>query len=513
MKDAMDVSMRSREMRVITLQKYPSRASALQLVDNGSNPGHQLHVQWSSEQYICGANSARTREMPASVKIRKGLDIRLKGHVQGASHVLPTADRFSIHPTDFHGLVPRMAAKAGTEVKAGEVIFTDKKHPEIKFVSGVAGTVQEPVRGAKRRIMRVDVIANGGDAVEHASLDPTAPDGDAVRAALLERGYWAMLRQRPFDVMPAPDSVPRDIFVSGFDSAPLAPTAAMVLEGRMDGFRAGLAFLNSLLSDGRKVQLGIQSGDDTFDKVTEADITSFAGPHPAGNVGVQIHEVRPMNKGEVVWTIGMQDVANIGDGLMSGRFVAKRTVALTGSRSQPALLQTNIGTPLGNIVQDRVMMEDTRVISGNVLTGTERGEDGALGFFDQQVTCIPEGHEPLFFLTKGWLGPGLDKFSASRAFPTWLMPSSKQYDLNTNNNGEERAFVVSGQYDAVFPFDIYPVQLIKSIMVGDIDRMEKLGIYEVAPEDFALCEYVCTSKIAVQDIVRKGLDQMIEEFA
>ena len=453
------------------------------------------------------------REMPASVKIRKGLDIRLKGGAQGETHALSAADRFSLHPTDFNGLVPRMAVKAGAEVKAGEVLFTDKKNPEVQFVSAISGTVQEPVRGEKRRILRVDVLANGNDAIEHSSLDPTQPDGAAVRAAMLERGFWPMLRQRPFDVMPAPDSTPRDIFVSSFDSAPLAPSAAMVLEGRMDGFRAGLAYLNAMLPAGRKVQLGIQAGDTTFSGVTEAAITAFSGPHPAGNVGVQIHSVAPMNKGEVVWTVGIQDVANIGEGLMAGRFVCKRRVALTGSRSQPALLETTIGTPMAHIVKDRVMMEDTRVISGNVLTGTQRGEDGALGFFDQQVTCIPEGHEPLFFLTKGWLGPGFDKFSASRAFPTWLMPKGKEYDLNTNNNGEERAFVVSGQYDAVFPFDIYPVQLIKSIMVGDIDRMEKLGIYEVAPEDFALCEYVCTSKLAVQDIVRKGLDQMIEEFA
>ncbi|MCH1582889.1 MAG: Na(+)-translocating NADH-quinone reductase subunit A [Flavobacteriales bacterium] len=451
--------------------------------------------------------------MPASVKIRKGLDVRLKGAVQGAPHTLPAADRFSIHPTDFHGLVPRMAVKAGAEVKAGEVLFTDKKNPDIKFVSGIAGTVQEPVRGEKRRILRVDVMGKGTESVTRDALNPASADGTAVRSAMLEGGFWPMLRQRPFDVMPAADSTPRDIFVSGFDSTPLAPTASMVLEGRMEAFRAGLTFLNSLLADGRKVQLGVQQGDNTFSGVTEADLTAFSGPHPAGNVGVQIHEVRPINKGEVVWTMGMQDVANIGEGLTSGAYVGQRRVALTGARSQPALLQTSIGTTMANIIQDRVLLEGTRVISGNVLTGTTRGEDGALGYHDQQVTCIPEGDEPQFFITKGWLGPGFDKFSASRAFPTWLMPKGKEYDLNTNNNGEERAFVVSGQYDAVFPFDIYPVQLLKSILVGDIDRMEKLGIYEVAPEDFALCEYVCTSKMAVQDMVRKGLDQMIEEFA
>ena len=497
----------------MSCQKYLVSNSTPPDVDNAKRLGHSADELGTLSSTFGAQNQHVTSDMPAPVKIRKGLDIRLKGGVQGAPHDLPAADRFSIHPTDFHGLVPRMAVKAGAEVKAGDVLFTDKKNPDVKFVSGIAGTVQEPVRGEKRRILRVDVVAAGAGSVTGVTIDPTEPDGSAVREAMLSMGFWPMLQQRPFAVMPASDSIPRDIFVSGFDSAPLAPSAAMVLDGRMDAFRAGLAYLNALLPDGRKVQLGIAEGDTTFSGAVEADITSFAGPHPSGNVGVQIHEVSPMNKGEVVWTVGMQDVANIGEGLMSGQYVAKRTVALTGSRSQPALLKTTVGVPLSNIIKDRVMTEGTRVISGNVLTGTVRGDEGALGFHDQQVTCIPEGDEPLFFLTKGWLGPGLDKFSASRAFPTWLMPKGKEYDLNTNNNGEERAFVVTGQYDAVFPFDIYPVQLLKSIMIGDIDRMEKLGIYEVAPEDFALCEYVCTSKLAVQDLVRKGLDQMIEEFA
>ena len=219
-------------------------------------------------------------DMPSPVTIRKGLDIRLKGGVQGASHTLPPSDRFSIHPTDFHSLIPRMAAKAGTQVKAGEVLFTDKKHPEVKFVSAISGNVQEPVRGEKRRILRVDVLAAGEGSVEHESLDPTNPDAEAVRSALLDRGFWPMLRQRPFDVMPAPDSTPRDIFVSGFDSAPLAPKASMVMEGRMDAFRAGCAYLNALLADGRKVQLGVEAGDDTFASVVEADLTPFSGPHP-----------------------------------------------------------------------------------------------------------------------------------------------------------------------------------------------------------------------------------------
>lgn len=451
--------------------------------------------------------------MPASVKIRKGLDIRLKGGVHGELQAVTAADRFSIHPPDFHGLVPRMAVKAGAEVRAGDVLFTDKKNPEICFVSVIAGTVQEPVRGEKRRILRVDVVAGGDGTVQFDPLTAGRASQEDVRTAMMANGFWPMLRQRPFDIMPSPGSEPRDIFVSAFDSAPLAPSTSQVVGDRLDALQKGVTFLNAFLSEGNNVKIGVQSGDSTLNGIKDAVITSFEGPHPVGNVGVQIHEVAPMNKGEVVWTMGIQDVANLGEGLSTGQFVGRRRVALTGSRSQPALLDTSIGTPMAHLTKDRVMMEDTRVISGHVLTGTARGGEEALGFFDQQVSCIPEGREPLFFLTKGWLGPGFDKFSASRAFPTWLMPKGKEYDLSTNSNGEKRAFVVSGQYDAVFPFDIYPVQLIKSILIGDIDRMEKLGIYEVAPEDFALCEYVCTSKLDVQNIVRKGLDQMIEEFA
>ena len=287
------------------------------------------------------------------------------------------------------------------------------------------------------------------------------------------------------------------------------------MEGRMDAFRAGCAYLNALLADGRKVQLGVEAGDDTFASVVEADLTPFSGPHPAGNVGVHIHEVRPMNKGQVVWTVGMQDVANIGEGLMGGTYVCKRTIGLTGSRSQPALLQTTIGTPMAHIVKDRVLLEDTRVISGNVLDRLRpRRSRRALGYSSTSKSpASRRAMSPCSSSPKDGSAQ-VSTSSAHRALSQHgSCPKGRSTILNTNNNGEERAFVVTGQYDAVFPFDIYPVQLLKSILVGDIDRMEKLGIYEVAPEDFALCEYVCTSKLDVQDIVRKGLDQMIEEFA
>jgi len=228
---------------------------------------------------------------------------------------------------------------------------------------------------------------------------------------------------------------------------------------------------------------------------------------------VQIHKTNPINKGEVVWYCNAQDVINIGKTLSTGEYAAERVVAMAGSEvAEPKYVKTTIGAQVKTITSGNVNDGNVRIISGDVLIGSKVQEDGFLGFYDTQITAVPEGDEPQFFLTEGWLSPGLDKFSLSKSFPTWLMPKSKKFKLNTNMNGEERKFVMTGQYEQVFPFDIYPVQLVKSILVNDIDMMEKLGIYEVAPEDFALCEYACTSKIEVQSIVREGLDVLMEEF-
>lgn len=451
--------------------------------------------------------------MSHTIRIRSGLNIRLKGTASGATTAVALGAKVAIHPSDYAGLTPKMSAKAGDVVQCGDVLFYDKNNPDVKYVSPVAGTVLEPVRGAKRRILRVEVqVDSAGGNRSLTALKPGSASGDQVRQAMLEGGLWPMLRQRPFDVVPAPDCAVRDIFVSGFDSAPLAPSAAQQLEGRMEDFQAGIDFLKACAPKGRQVQLGTAPKDTTFQGVKNVDATVFSGPHPAGNVGVHIHHIAPVNAGESVWTIAMQDVANLGASLSSGTYVNQRTVALTGSRAQTALLRCTAGTSIDDLVAGRVELSGTRVISGNVLTGTARTSEDALGAYHHQITCIPEGDEPQFFLTKGWLGLGFDKFSASRAFPTWLMPKSAKFDLNTNLNGEERAFVVSGQYESVFPFDIYPVHLVKSIIVGDLDRMEQLGIYEVAPEDFALCDYVCTSKIDAQQTVRDGLDTMMQEL-
>jgi Na+-transporting NADH:ubiquinone oxidoreductase subunit A len=307
-----------------------------------------------------------------------------------------------------------------------------------------------------------------------------------------------------------PADTPRAIYVSGFDSAPLAVDTGVATEGRMDDLQRGIDALGVLAGQGG-VYVGTRAGDNTLAGLNGCTTTSFNGPHPAGNVGVQIHHTAPINKGEVIWTMGLQDVINLGAFLRTGRYTAERVVALGGSEmNDPRHIRTVAGAKLSDLgVQAKA---GARVISGSVLTGTSAGAEGYLGAFATQVVALPEGHDPKFLLTEGWLSSGLNKFSMSRAYPTWLMPKSKQYTLDTNQNGEDRAFVVSGQYEAVFPFDIFPVHLIKSIMVNDIDAMEKLGIYEVAPEDFALCEFVCTSKIPVQSIVRDGLDALKVEL-
>ena len=362
------------------------------------------------------------------------------------------------------------------------------------------------VRGAKRRILAVVVEAN--DSHDSVNLGPWAGGSrEELVAHLCAGGAFAMMRQRPFDVLANPEDAPRAIYVSGFDSSPLAVSTAVAMEGRMDDLQRGLDALATLAGEGG-VHVGVRRGDNALSGLKGVRTTSFDGPHPAGNVGVQIHHTAPINKGEVLWTMGLQDVANLGAYLSTGTYTSASVwwpLRAVGN-AQPCRHHRLAGAQLSGLG-----FRDERGQPRDRWKCLDRNKDphgGRPWRHRQQVCALPEGHDPLFLLTTGWLSPGLDKFSMSRAYPTWLMPKGKRWKLNTNNNGEERAFVVTGQYERVFPFDIYPVHLIKSIMVGDIDRMEKLGIYEVAPEDFALCEYVCTSKLAVQVIVRKGLDML-----
>ena len=451
--------------------------------------------------------------MSRTIRIRKGADIRLKGRASSEVAQAARSAVYAVQPPHFHGVTPKVTAKPGDRVEAGSPLFHDKYNERVQYLSPVSGTVKEVVRGAKRRVMAIEITADATDTFRSFDkVNPVTASREQVLEAALAGGMFPFIEQRPFAVPADPKDTPRSIHVSGFSSAPLAPETPVVMAGRMEEFQAGIDALGKLAGPGG-VHLGVRSGDATFNGVTGCEITAFDGPHPAGNVGVQIHAVAPISRGEVVWTMHMEDVANMGRLLLTGQYKPDRVIAAAGSEHpDPKHFAIRSGAEVATVLAGFEGNDDTRVVSGDPLTGVHVQVSGYIGDQHHQVTVLPEGNKPKFLLTKGWLGPGLDKFSLSRAFPTWLLPKSKEFTMDTCNNGEERAFVVSGQYDAVFPFDIFPEQLIKSIQVNDIEAMEKLGIYEVAPEDFALCEYACTSKIQSQRIVREGLDMLQKEL-
>lgn len=451
--------------------------------------------------------------MSKTIKLRKGLDIKLFGEADKVKATVDRSASFAIKPPDFHGLVPKMLLKAGEKVKAGQPIFQDKYDERIQYVSPVSGEVAEIVRGAKRRILEVRINADAENSyADLGKMDASSASGDQVKEYMLKNGLWPFIKMRPIDVVARPDDQPKAIFISGFDSAPLAPDYDFILHGENEAFQAGLNALGKLTEG--KVHLTLNGKTNPDAALTGAqgvEIHKIYGKHPAGNVGTQIHHIDPINKGEVVWTVNALDVMLIGKIMSQGQFNAERVVALTGSEvKNPKYIKTTLGTNIANIVAENVKEGNLRYISGNVLTGSKISADGYLGFYDSHITVIPEGDEPKFMITKGWLSPGFGKFSANRSYFSWLMPN-KKYALDTNLNGEVRAFVVTGEMEKVFPFDIYPMHLVKSVMYNDIDLMENLGIYEVAPEDFALCEFVCTSKVNIQSVVRDGLDVILKE--
>jgi Na+-transporting NADH:ubiquinone oxidoreductase subunit A len=446
-------------------------------------------------------------------KIKKGLDIKLVGK---AEKVLEKADRsetYAIKPSNFPGLTPKLKVKVDTEVKAGDPLFFDKYKPEINFASPVSGKVIAVNRGERRRILEVVIQADSEIKYqEFKKADPNGLSREEIKEEMLKSGLWAFVRQRPYDVIAKPKDTPKAIFISAFDTAPLAADIDYLLKDEAEAFQAGIDAL-AKLTDG-KVHLNINptvNQSKMFCEAKNVQINQFTGVHPAGNVGVQIHHLSPMNKGEVAWVIRPQEVVYIGKLFLKGIYDVSRKIALCGSEVKtPCYFEIIQGASVRNILKGKLKDDDKiRVISGNVLTGSQILEDGFLNFYDSQITVIPEGDKFEFL---GWALPGLQKFSMSKTFFAWLMPN-KEYRLDANLHGEHRAFVMTGEYDKVLPMDVLPQQLIKSIMIEDIDQMEQLGIYEVAPEDLALCEFVCTSKINVQDIVRKGIDLMIKEMS
>lgn len=443
--------------------------------------------------------------MSKDVKIRRGVNIKLKGEADKVHANFPISNTVALRPSDFAGMVPKLMVKQGAPVKAGTPLFYSKADERVLFTSPVSGEVAEIRRGDKRKLLEVVILADKEIQYESfATGDIASLSREQIIETLLKSGCWPYVRRRPYDVIANPDEMPKAIVISAFDSAPLAPDNDFIVHGEGEMFQSGLDVVSKLTTG--KVHLNVSGNDKASDEFLNAkgvQINKFSGPHPAGLPGVQIHHLDPINKGECVWVLNPQDVLTIGRLFKTGKYDATRIVALTGSMANNRKYYKTIqGVNIGQFVQGNLEDGSKRIVSGNPLCGVAVQENEHLGFYDYQVTVLPEGDKPEFM---GWIAPGFSKFSLSRSFPSWLMPN-KKYDLDTNQHGEERAFVVTGEYEKVFPFNIYPVQLLKAMVTEDIERMEALGVYEVSPEDFALCEFACTSKIEVQRIVREALD-------
>ena len=445
------------------------------------------------------------------IKLRKGLDINLKGKAAAEVVAVKEPGFYSLVPDDFTGVTPKVVVKEQEYVMAGGPLFIDKNHPEVKFVSPVSGVVTSVERGARRKVMNIVVEAAAEqDYEEFGKKNVASMNGEAVKEALLNGGMFAFIRQRPYDVIADPTVAPRAIFVSAFDSNPLAPDFEIALKGEEANFQTGLDALAKIAKTYLSISVNQKAA--ALTQAKNVTLTVFDGPNPAGNVGVQINHIAPINKGETVWTIDPQAVIFIGRLFNTGRVDLTRTVAITGSEvKKPAYCKLKVGALLTDVLANNVNKErELRYISGNVLTGKQIAANGFLGAFHSQVTVIPEGNDVHEML--GWIMPRLNEFSTSHSYFSWLMGKNKEYTLDARIKGGERHMIMSNEYDKVLPMDIMPEYLIKAIIAGDIDRMEQLGIYEVAPEDFALAEFVCSSKMELQRIVREGLDMLRREM-
>lgn len=449
--------------------------------------------------------------MSKDIRIKKGLNINLVGEAEKTTSKAVSSNVYAIKLDDFHGITPKMLVKQGAEVKAGEALFYNKNIESMLFVSPVSGELVEIERGARRRILTLKILADKEQkTLEHSKLDVASATSQEIKAHLLKGGCWPFIKQRPYDVIADPDTNPKAIFVSAYVTAPLAADLDYVLQGREAELQAAISALSKMTAGKVHVSVG-KTGNSPLAGIQGIELHKISGPHPAGLVGTQINKIDPINKGELVWTVTPQDLVIMGEYLLTGVFNAERTIALVGSSVKtPKYYTTKIGTEISTFLYGSgVHSENIRVINGDVLTGAKSSPDGYLGYYNNTVTAIPEGDDYEFF---GWNKPIFNKISTTRALTfSWLQPK-KKYDLTTNTNGEHRAFVLTGQYEQVFPLDIYPMQLLKACMVKDLDEMEQLGLYEVAPEDFSLTEFICVSKQPHQQIIREGLDLLQQEI-
>lgn len=449
------------------------------------------------------------------IKLKKGLNINLEGTPEEKFVSVKEAKKVTLVPDDFVMCTPKLVAKAGDAVKAGDVIFNDKQYPEIKFVSPVSGTLEEVVRGDRRKVLGI-VIANDGKntSAELPVIDPAQASAAQIKEAMLNGGVWPFLTERPYGVLANPQVQPRDIFVNCIQTAPLAPRLKMLMEGNEADFNRGLLALTKLTAG--KVYCSFKEGCKFMPKVTVPGVekVEFTAIHPAGNVGVQINNIKPINKGEKVWTVNAQDLVIIGR-VLAGKPDFTRIISVAGSEIvAPAYAKVQAGQSLADILDGKVKHTEynQRIINGNVLTGEKASLQAALNFKGDCVTVIPEGDTTDELL--GWITPGLGRYSTSNTGLAGLFGlfKSKKWNLDARLKGGPRALIVSGDWERVFPMDIYPEHLYKAVLAFDIDKMEQLGIYEVLPEDFALCEFVDVSKTPIQQVIADGLVKLRKEM-
>ena len=448
------------------------------------------------------------------IKIKKGIDIHLVGEAKKeVKNYEPQL--FAIKPHDFIGVVPKMHVAEGDDVKVGTVLFHDKNNESVFFTSPASGKVKAIVRGEKRVILQVIIESDGKfETIDFGKADPSKLSRNEIVEKLVQSGTWTMLRQRPYSTIAKTQDEPKCIAVSMFDTAPLAPDNNFIVKDQMAAIKAGVEALAKLTKgmvylnvNSSETQQALASLNFSAKNVT---ITEFQGPHPAGNVSTQLNVLSPINKGETVWYTYAQNLIAIGNLFLNGVYDSSRVVAFTGSEvKEPMYYRTRIGADMSDLCKDAASHVRTeRIISGNVLTGTKINGENFLGYYDSQVTVIPEGdHYQLF----GWLAPNFKKFTSTNTMGASLCKKSKKV-LDTNLNGGIRPLIMTGNFEKVFPFDIYPMQLIKACIIKDIDQMEELGIYEIDAEDFALCEVIDPSKTAIQQIVRESLEMLRKEM-
>jgi len=447
------------------------------------------------------------------VKIRKGLDIHLKGKASTGKHVeVLSSGMYALVPSSFVGLKPKVVVKEGDHVLAGEPLFVDKLSQEVRCASPVSGVVEQVLRGERRKVLYVKVKADQEQSYhDYGKHDVTTMTGDAVKSLLLESGLFAYINQLPYAVVASPSSSPKAIFVSALRDMPLAADFEAELQGNETAFQTGLTALSKMAP----VFLGIGAAQSSpaLTQAKDVTVTVFEGPCPAGNVSVQVNHISPVNRGEVVWTVDPSAVIFIGRLMLTGKVDLHRIIAVAGSQvKEPTYANVLVGTQIGDILKERLLTnQHVRILNGNPLTGVKCGMDDYLGAHTSEVTVIPEGDDRDEML--GWIAPRTSDFSVSRSYFSWLQGKHHEYDLDARVKGGERHMIMSGEYDKVLPMDIYGEYLIKALIAGDIDRQEQLGIYEVSPEDFALAEFVDSSKLPLQKIVRQGLDILRKENA